>query len=500
VSARLEFVPLGLLTDTTKLSSSPFGSVEPNRRSTEPVDLLSRKMDELCVSAVSPLEIAAALEMDGINDRAAREVYGYDDIFALAEALYTRVPFRHKPQPIPEQTKTSWIVINRGLLYAFPGLMLFGLGITDANSSAELTLTMTAGLIFGSIFGWAWSQGMARLGYVKLGQSAPRMAGQSLLLSLGLGTVIVSILTTLLQGTLGLYDGVMPVIAMTQTLYSLSAVVLFTIDRPNVLFYFALPGLAIAFLRWDQMIDLPMTLILTGIWLLCLVGCVTFLGFNLGRKVKNFKVAFLTLSEFLSAIPFVLQGAFSALLLAFNALLSMYSPASANLQLPPTAYAILPLILSMGFAELELSRYRSNMNHLLHISFDLEQYGLSARKVFAAGLGRYSLVVCLMLGASGVVAYTLNTLDATIAFILFEGLLLGVGFFAAFILVAHNRVGDVVLCTALAILVRLWLLLLPADLVGTISLLQSELIAAAIFAISLLSIARVVVGRLGTLA
>ena len=109
-------------------------AVGANRRSTDPVDVLGRRMDEICVAAVSPLEIAAALEMDGINDRSAREVYGHEDIFALAEALYSRVPFRQKSQPIPTQPKPSWVEVTRGLLYAFPGLMIAGFGLRNRSS------------------------------------------------------------------------------------------------------------------------------------------------------------------------------------------------------------------------------------------------------------------------------------------------------------------------------------------------------------------------------
>ena len=105
-----------------------------------------------------------------------------------------------------------------------------------------------------------------------------------------------------------------------------------------------------------------------------------------------------------------------------------------------------------------------------------------------------------LLIASGGLGVLLGSRDLNLAAVLFEGLLLGAGFLASFILVAHNRVGDVVISTALAVLVRLWLLLLPADLIGNISLIQSEVIASAVFAISTLVIARVVVGRLGTLA
>jgi hypothetical protein len=37
-------------------------------RSSAPVDMLSRRLDAVCTHAVSALEIAAALEADGISD------------------------------------------------------------------------------------------------------------------------------------------------------------------------------------------------------------------------------------------------------------------------------------------------------------------------------------------------------------------------------------------------------------------------------------------------
>ena len=108
MSARLEFVPLGLQPESNQMHP-PMTAVGANRRSTDLVDVLGRRMDEICVAAVSPLEIAAALEMDGINDRSAREVYGHEDIFALAEALYSRVPFRQKSQPIRRAPKATFL-------------------------------------------------------------------------------------------------------------------------------------------------------------------------------------------------------------------------------------------------------------------------------------------------------------------------------------------------------------------------------------------------------
>jgi hypothetical protein len=291
---------------------------------------------------------------------------------------------------------------------------------------------------------------------------------------------------------------VMPIIAVAQTLYSLAAVILFTLERPFALFYFAIPGLAIAFMRWDGLIDLQQTLILAASWLLSLIVYTFAIAIRFGHNAKAVKVPLFTVTEVLGSIPFVLQGAFSALLLAFNTLMSLYGVQVG--EFPPSSYAIIPLVLTMGFAELELSRYRGNMNHILYVTSDLEQFRVAAQRVFADSLGRYLVVLVAFLIISGFAGNIIKgSINQDLFFVLIEGLLLGAGFFASFILIAHNRVGDVVLSTALAILVRLWLLLIPADVVGIVNLAQSELIASAVFAIATLLIARSIVGKLGTL-
>ena len=50
-----------------------------------PLEELSERFGSVCESAVDPLEIASALEFDGITDRAARADYGAADVFALAD-------------------------------------------------------------------------------------------------------------------------------------------------------------------------------------------------------------------------------------------------------------------------------------------------------------------------------------------------------------------------------------------------------------------------------
>ena len=89
MSARTEFQP-----DFNAKSVDRASYAGPNRRSSSPLDRLSRRLNRVCSTAVDPYQIAAMLESDGLNDRIAREEYGFTDVFELADALYRRVPGR----------------------------------------------------------------------------------------------------------------------------------------------------------------------------------------------------------------------------------------------------------------------------------------------------------------------------------------------------------------------------------------------------------------------
>ena len=137
------------------------------------VDELCAQFAPVCESAVDPLEICCALEFEGWSDKAARDRYGLPDVFALAEQMYLRVPRRPaEPDepPDPWQVATARPALH-GLLYGLPTVcfpaaagLLAGPGVVGL-------------LVVVSLVSWAISQSLAYLGYLRLGQADPALAG-----------------------------------------------------------------------------------------------------------------------------------------------------------------------------------------------------------------------------------------------------------------------------------------------------------------------------------
>ena len=158
------------------------------------VDELCAQFTPVCESAVDPLEICCALEFEGWNDKAVRDCYGVPDVFALAEQMYLRVPRRPAE---PDQAPDPWQLATarpamHGLLYGLP---------TVCFPAAAGLLTgpgVVALLVVVSLVSWAISQSLAYLGYLRLGQADPALAGRLLRagLAAGLAGVLLALAVT----------------------------------------------------------------------------------------------------------------------------------------------------------------------------------------------------------------------------------------------------------------------------------------------------------------
>jgi len=150
------------------------------------VSALCEEFGPVCESAVDPLEIASALEFDGMSDQAAKARYGFPDVFALAQDMYFRVPRRPAE---PELPADPWQVSRfrpalHGLLYGIPAVcfpaaagLLAGPGVLIA-------------LIVALLVAWSLSQGLAYLGFLRLGQTDAGQARRLLRAGLAAGLTV----------------------------------------------------------------------------------------------------------------------------------------------------------------------------------------------------------------------------------------------------------------------------------------------------------------------
>ncbi len=145
--------------------ASPARGAGEERRSSDPVALLSREHDVLCRQACDPLEIAAVLEAAGLDDRRARADFQVSSVFEVAELLWRRVPLRLSG---PLAGEDRWRLglgraQLRGLTYALPavvgsllpalqggrGAYAVALAVTTVSICAAQALSVLAHLLHG---------------------------------------------------------------------------------------------------------------------------------------------------------------------------------------------------------------------------------------------------------------------------------------------------------------------------------------------------------------
>lgn len=110
-----------------------------------------------CAAAVDPLEVAAILESAGVSRAVARQTFGRNDVFELADELYGDLPFTW----VAHRREREWPQfgamsdIGRGLLYILPSITF-----AAANKALHLRLSWWV-LPVALMIGWAAGQGTA---------------------------------------------------------------------------------------------------------------------------------------------------------------------------------------------------------------------------------------------------------------------------------------------------------------------------------------------------
>jgi hypothetical protein len=419
-----------------------------HQRAPVTVTALCDQFAEVCASAVDPLEIASALEFEGLGDQAAKRRYGYPDVFALAQDMYFRV--QRRPAE-PEGPPDPWADSGRlkpalhALLYALPGVcfpaaigLLVGHGVEVA-------------LIVALLAAWSMGQGLAYLGYTRLGRTLDTNQTRRLLrvaLACGLAVVAAALAVTgqvvhaplsalLFGGGEGVYmlgagtlmvmgaEGWLLVALGPGVLYSAGFLVL---GRPPQLQHIA----------WATMASAP---------LLALTLALIFTQRAGPRTGQLFER-----DEWLGTLPAVGFGLAAAGLLIFPVAAGPQGHGGINVA---ALLAAVPLSLSMGVAEWSLLWYRRRTQRLMRTVRDLRGFGFRARLILLCAVLQYVAAAAVLTAAAVGIAGATGLARPQLAYLpqLATYGALGAGMFLALTLQAlGSRVFPLVPCViALAI-------------------------------------------------
>ena len=451
------------------------------RRSHDPVAALSRQHEQLCRNAADPLEVAAGLEAAGLSDRRVRAAYGVATVFDLAERLYADVPRRpapaERPSPWSRPRRELWA---RGLVYALPGLLL--VGAVQRLGRAEVLLLLVVSLLTTGV-----AQALAHLGHVLLGRGARAQAGALLrraLLVVLAAAVAVTVGAVLLD-VVGVLGAILTVVV---PLYVSGATVVLLLDRHDLLLRLLLPG-AVAVLADLALPHGPGAAVQTGATLLGVLGCVVsawFLATELqatgGRGPGLGRV------DVVGALPLLAHG------LASMALLSLV-PLSAlsTATMGGVGPVMLPAVLALGHAEVQLFGFRAKADTLLArhhlrafslaVRLDLVRRALTHLAVLAGLTVLVLLVAGRALRADPAGGRHLTTYA-----------LLALGLFGASLLVSLGRSATAAALEVGALVLDLVAQALPAPLALVPA--SAHLVTAAAFATAVLALALLQAGRL----
>jgi hypothetical protein len=342
----------------------------------------------VCESAVDPLEIASALEFDGMSDQIVRDRYGYPDVFELAAEMYIQVPRQPAEPPPPAD---PWQVsrlqpLLHGLLYGLPAVCFPAAAVLLAGPGMHIVL------ITALLAAWATSQGLASLGYLRLGRTTDRRQAKRLLRAGLLAGLLL--LTLIMGGTALLVHARLPVVLFgaAEGAYMLGACVLLVLGAEKWLLAVLAPGVlgSAAFLALGRPPGLQhaswVALAITPV-----LAVVAALVCTRGSRSAAGRVV--VLAELRAAAPAAVFGLLAAGLLAFPVIAGANGHGGVNIG---ALLATLPLSLSMGAAEWSLLAYRRRTRELLRSTHDLAAFGRGARLVLLRALSQYLLAAVVL--------------------------------------------------------------------------------------------------------
>jgi NDP-hexose 4,6-dehydratase len=413
------------------------------------IDELCATHVSVCESAVDPLEIASALEFDGIGDNIAAIRYGCADVFALAEEMYRRVPrnpVEPEPPPDPWRDVSKFRPALHGLLYGLPGVCF------PAAAALLVGPRAVSALVVSLLVSWATSQALAYLGYVRLGQAGAGQAQQVLRAGLAAGLTVLLLVMACTAAAWHVHIAVI-IFCMGQGAYMLGAGVLLVLGAERLVFAALAPGVlgsaVFVLLGRPSQLEHAAWAALAATPLLALILAVVRTS-----RPRPPACQVLAPAELARAAPTAGFGLVAAGLLTFPVVAVPGSDGQVN---TGALLAALPLSLSMGAAEWSLLWYRRRMQQQVRTSRNVAEFGSRSRLVLVAALLQYLGGAVALTGTAVLVATRTGLVHSNQAILpeLAVYLALGGAMFIALLLQAFGDRGFPLAACAVALVIVL---------------------------------------------
>ena len=399
-----------------------------------PMGALVVDMREILEQSVDELDASVSLETDGVNDTVAANRFGVRDVADLAEQLTMLVPAR-VPVETPDELDRQipfFRLACRGLLFAVPGL--FYLVVAWAHPSTTGSYIMVIAILTG----WGLSQAVALVAYRVLGRAGEPSAALALRRILT-GAVVVAGLTLVPLAAV-LQDWWLAGLAIGQILYVVAASVLLFYNADRLLALALVPG---ALVSTAYLTNLPapdavtvaaVAAVATTVAAVCAAA-----WYRAHRSVAGLSPAGRPrLSDVWACGPFVLQGVLSGIAVAYIPIQMLDGNVSPDVH--ALDLSIVPLVLSMGFAEIELLRLRAAGGLLMHRTVHLADYQRGASRQVVLSQFRFMLVLVVVSTLVTVVIRMTSGFNTRDFVLLCAYSILGTALLAALVLVAVDRV------------------------------------------------------------
>jgi hypothetical protein len=361
-----------------------------NGRSHTPrtVAALCEQFAPVCQSAVDPLEIASALEFEGLGDQAAKLRYGYRDVFALAQDMYFRVPRQPaEPEAPPDPWQGSKLrPALHGLLYGLPGV--FFPAAIGLLAGPGILITLIVALLVA----WSAGQGLAYFGYTRLGRTMDMNEARQVLRFALAGGLLVVAVAMAVTGHFVHASGSVMLFGAGEGVYMLGASVLMVVRAERWLLAALAPGVlaSAVFLTLGRPPNLA-----HATWALLAATPVIALLLALVFTRTPGRIARLPESaEWVGALPAMAFGLVAAGLLTFPIAVGPHGHGGVNIG---ALLAALPLSLSMGAAEWSLLWYRRRTQRLLRETTQTRTFAVRARLALLVALLQYLAVAAVLI-------------------------------------------------------------------------------------------------------